>query len=112
MNYLEPNKSDDYQYGSTADITYNDGWILYYSPEGYPYYYNEQTGDSQWAEYDEPQSQDPGEEGDSSTPSYSGSHTHSDDDDDESTGTDSEYEAQFQEYLQSEEGRSALEVKI
>lgn len=31
----------------------NGEWELFNSPDGYPYYFNRQTGESQWANYDE-----------------------------------------------------------
>jgi len=37
----------------------SDGWTLYYNEDGHPYYYNEHTGESRWAEQElqEPQQQ-------------------------------------------------------
>ena len=29
----------------------SDGWVLYYNEEGFPYYYKESTGESEWADY-------------------------------------------------------------
>jgi hypothetical protein len=46
----EPEGEKEMPMDSTADA---EGWILYYSAEGYPYYYNERDGRSQWAELDE-----------------------------------------------------------
>lgn len=36
----------------------HDGWILYYSNEGYPYYYNSVTHESVWANYNYDESAD------------------------------------------------------
>ena len=43
---VEPLNSRDHQ----PDGLGSHEWTLYYSPEGYPYHYNEQTGESKWDE--------------------------------------------------------------
>lgn len=73
--------SSNYNYNNNNFSSSNsDGWILYYTSEGHPYYYNEYTGESQWAEYEDySQNKDPDEE----LERYNKYNISDDDDDDE-----------------------------
>lgn len=121
-------------YPSTSGVVGNsnsDGWILYYSPEGFPYYYNEITGESQWAENE----QEISEVEDNNDVKYdtqneefairkSTSNSRSDDNDDSSSDNSSVTETstsateesdgfnqEFQAYLDTPEGQHEMEVK-
>jgi hypothetical protein len=48
--------------------TLGDGWALYYTEEGWPYYYHAESGESQWTE--QPYYEDPDVEGLGATPQY------------------------------------------
>jgi len=101
-----------------------DGWALYYSQEGYPYYHNEETGESEWAPYDGPiekvadgeekekvGSDTESEEEDSGSDSDSDSADISDDEALSGLNIDKEMEAQFKAYLRTQEGKAAMEAE-
>ena len=99
----------------------NDGWTLFYSDEGYPYYYNSHTGESVWADSDNiiENSQNYGEyvENESAHKDVIFDVTKVEDGDDyssdSSTSNSTESEVTddaFQEYLKTPEGSKAFKV--
>ena len=97
------------------------GWTLYYSNEGYPYYYNDKTNESVWADTTSnpeptfPQVGLPARtEGElpraEVSESDDSSEVDDEDDDDDEDEDDDETEKQFLEYIQSSDGIAAMEV--
>ena len=109
-------------------------WVIYYSEEGYPYYYNHSTGESKWVEtsnsdvigHDDidvsfsksnniPEYSDVDESGDEDSGDSDSSEDESNDDaeSDESEGKlriSRELESKFKAFLSTEEGKKAVEV--
>jgi hypothetical protein len=108
-------QQQQHQQPNTANT---DGWILYYSPEGFPYYYNEITGESQWAEHEQEISEvedntdkydEQNEEYAIKDPSSRLNRAEDDDDDDEEDDDDDDDDDDTSETTETEESASATE---